>query len=224
MATIATVSPEELEDPLAYLPCSRVVQYYDGQVIYGVGHPSSQLNLIIEGKVKVSRVSQNGRQLVVDIYRKDEFFGEYVFLGGHAPAEQALALEDTKLMAWPMKTVEEIITRQSKLGIALLQLLAQRSLDLNARLESFSVDNIARRLANNLIRFADRLGKAGTDGSVQMMPFTHELLSQVVGTSREIITHYMNRFRRQGYVKYSRREIVVYRDALRDWLRQPAAS
>ena len=223
MATIATVSPEELEDPLAYLPCSRVLQYYDGQLIYGVGHPPSQLSLIIEGKVKVSRVSENGRQLVVDIYRKDEFFAECVFLGGRAPAEQALALEDTKLMTWPMKTVEEIMARQSKLGIALLQLLAQRSLDLNARLESFSVDNIARRLASNLIRFADRLGQVGTDGSVQMMPFTHELLSQVVGTSREIVTHYMNRFRRQGYVKYSRREIVVYRDALRDWLRQPSA-
>ena len=223
MATIATVSPEELEDPLAYLPCSRVLQYYNGQLVYGVGHPPSQLNLIIEGKVKVSRVSESGRQLVVDIYRKDEFFGECVFLGGRAPAEQALALEDIKLMTWPMKTVEEIMARQAKLGIALLQLLAQRSLDLNARLESVSVDNIARRLAGNLIRFADRLGQVGTDGSIQMMPFTHELLSQVVGTSREIITHYMNRFRRQGYVRYSRREIVVYRDALREWLRQPAA-
>lgn len=223
MATIATVSPAELEDPLAYLPCSRILEYSRGQVIYNVEHPPSHLNLIIEGRVKVSRMSDSGHQLVVDIYRIDEFFGESVFLGEQAPGEQALALEDTKLMSWPMKTVADIMARESKLGIALLQLLAQRSLDLCARLESFSVDNISRRLARNLIRFADRLGQEGTDGSVQMMPFTHELLSQVVGTSREIVTHYMNRFRRQGYVKYSRRGIVVYRSALCDWLRQPAA-
>ena len=60
------------------------------------------------------------------------------------------------------------------------------------------------------------------DGSVQMIPFTHELLSQYVGTSREIVTHYMNQFRRQGYLRYSRKGIMLYRDALREWLKQPA--
>jgi CRP-like cAMP-binding protein len=60
------------------------------------------------------------------------------------------------------------------------------------------------------------------DGSVRMAPFTHELLSQYVGTSREIVTHYMNQFRRQGYLKYSRKEIILYREAFRDWLRQNA--
>jgi CRP-like cAMP-binding protein len=84
------------------------------------------------------------------------------------------------------------------------------------------VDNIARRLARSLIRFSDRLGTAEEDGSVRMAPFTHELLSQYVGTSREIVTHYMNQFRRQGYLKYSRKEIILYRDAFRDWLRQNA--
>jgi CRP-like cAMP-binding protein len=114
------------------------------------------------------------------------------------------------------------MARTPRLGIALLQLLAQRSLDFGNRLESFAVDNIARRLARSLVRFSERLGEENGDGSVLMMPFTHELLSQVVGTSREIVTHYMNQFRRQGYLQYSRKGISVYRDALRDWLRQPA--
>jgi CRP-like cAMP-binding protein len=48
-----------------------------------------------------------------------------------------------------------------------------------------------------------------------MMPLTHVLLSRYVGTSREIINHYMNRFRKQGYVSYSRRGIVLYGDTLR---------
>jgi CRP-like cAMP-binding protein len=74
-----------------------------------------------------------------------------------------------------------------------------------------------------LIRFSERLGHRAEDGSVQMMPFTHELLSQYVGTSREIVTHYMNQFRRQGYLRYSRKGILLYRDALKEWLRQNAA-
>src|ERR1039458_2674367 len=105
---------------------------------------------------------------------------------------------------------------------AVVQILVQRTIDFTQRIESFSVDNIARRLARSLIRFSDRLGTAEEDGSVRMAPFTHELLSQYVGTSREIVTHYMNQFRRQGYLKYSRKEIILYRDAFRDWLRQNA--
>ena len=113
--------------------------------------------------------------------------------------------------------------KRPRLAVALLQILVQRSLDFGHRIESFSVDNIARRLARTLIRFSERLGETSDDGSVQMMPFTHELLSQYVGTSREIVTHYMNQFRRQGYLRYSRKGILLYRDAMRDWLRQQAA-
>jgi len=55
---------------------------------------------------------------------------------------------------------------------------------------------------------------------MRMPPLTHDFLSQYVGTSREIITHYMNHFRRQGYLRYSRKGIIVYRDAFSEWLRQ----
>ena len=53
-----------------------------------------------------------------------------------------------------------------------------------------------------------------------MAALTHELLAQYVGTSREIVTHYMNQFRRQGYLGYSRKGISLYRDAFKEWLRQ----
>ena len=223
MATTVTAPAEQLEDPLAYLPCSRILQFAKGQRIYNEQRPIASLNLIMEGKVKVARTSREGRQIVVDIYQKDEFFGESVFLAGCVVEEEAVAMEPTKLMSWSLAAVADIMAREPKLGIALLQLLAQRSLNYRERLESFSLDNISRRLARNLIRFSDRLGKECEGGAIRIMPITHELLSQVVGTSREIVTHYMNQFRRKGYLQYSRREILVYRNALQEWLRQAAA-
>ena len=96
-------------------------------------------------------------------------------------------MENTKLMTWTTEEIEDIAAKRPKLAIALLQLLVQRSMDFGSRIESFSVDNIARRLARALIRFSERLGHEVEDGSVQMIPFTHELLSQYVGTSREIV-------------------------------------
>jgi CRP/FNR family transcriptional regulator len=219
----AVVAPQRaLEDPLAHLPCSTILEYKKGQIIYNQDQPSSSIHLVIDGKVKVCRLADDGRQVVVDIYQPDEFFGESAFLGLAQRTEIAVALENTKVMTWTTNEIEEITMKRPKLAIALLQLLVQRSLDFGYRIESFSVDNIARRLARSLIRFSERLGTRNEDGSIQMIPFTHELLSQYVGTSREIVTHYMNQFRRQGYLRYSRKGIMLYRDALKEWLKQAA--
>jgi len=220
MAPAPQPQQRTLEDPLAHLPCSTILEYRKGQTIYGHDQPSTSIYLVIDGKVKVCRLAEDGRQVVVDIYQPDEFFGESAFLGMGQRTELSVALENTKLMTWTTSEIEEIAIRRPRLAIALLQLLVQRSMDFGSRIESFSVDNIARRLARALIRFSERLGQEAEDGSVQMIPFTHELLSQYVGTSREIVTHYMNQFRRQGYLRYSRKGILLHRNALREWLRQ----
>jgi len=223
---LAPITPQKvLEDPLAHLPCSTILEYRKGQTIYGHEQPSTSIYLVIDGKVKICRLADDGRQVVVDIYQPDEFFGESAFVEQAQRSEMAVALENTKLMIWTTSEIEDIATRRPKLAIALLQLLVQRSMDFGSRIESFSVDNIARRLARALIRFSERLGQPTDDGSVQMIPFTHELLSQYVGTSREIVTHYMNQFRRQGYLRYSRKGIMLRRDAMKEWLRsEPAAA
>ena len=222
---IAVSAPQrDLEDPLAHLPCSTILAFKKGQTVYDQDQPSNNLYLVIAGKVKVSRLAEDGRQVVVDLYQPDEFFGESAFLSLSRRSEVAVALESVKVMTWTTADIEDILMRRPKLAIALLQLLVQRSMDFGQRIESFSLDNIARRLARTLIRFSERLGSMTDDGSVQMIPFTHELLSQYVGTSREIVTHYMNHFRRQGYLRYSRKGIMLYRDAMRDWLRQPASA
>jgi CRP-like cAMP-binding protein len=225
MATsIARVAPQKaLEDPLAFLPCSSIAEFKKGQLIYNQGQPSTSIYLVIEGKVKVSRMGDDGRQVVVDIYQPDEFFGESAILNLPHRSEQAAALENTRLMAWSGPEIEDMVAKRPRLAVALLQILAQRSSDFTERIESLSADNIVRRLARSLIRFADREGgMSGDHGSARIAPLTHELLAQYVGTSREIVTHYMNQFRKQGYLQYSRRGIVLDRGALGDWLRQTA--
>ena len=211
-----------LEDPLALLPCSSIAEFRKGQVIYGPEQPSTSIYLVISGKVKVSRLADDSHQVVVDIYQPDEFFGESALLNLPHRCEQATALDTTRLMAWSTAEIEDMVTKRPRLAVALLQILAKRSMDFKQRIESLSVDNIARRLARALIRFGDRLGTRADNGSTRMAPFTHELLAQCVGTSREIVTHYMNRFRKEGYLQYSRRGIVLYRDALGEWLRRDA--
>jgi len=220
-STLAATAPERaLEDPLAHLPCSTLLEFRKGQIIFNSDQPSRNLYLVMEGSIKVSRVADDGHQVVVDIYQPNEFFGESALLSLPLRSEQASAMTDSKLMMWTTAEVEEMMLRRPRLALALLQVQVQRTIDFTNRIESFSSDNISRRLARSLIRFADRQGNRDPEGAMHMAPLTHELLSQYVGTSREIVTHYMNQFRKQGYLRYSRRGIVLFRDALREWLMQ----
>jgi CRP-like cAMP-binding protein len=207
------------EDALAYLRCSTISVFRKGRVIFGPDQPSTSLYLIIDGRVRVSRLTENGMEVLLDIYLPDEFFGESVFVAAHR-VEKAVALEDTQVMTWGAADIEDTIQRQPRLGLALMQMIVLRTLAFQHRIESLSADSVACRLARSLIRFSERLGHPQEDGSVLMAPLTHGLLAQYVGTSREIVTLYMTQFRRKGFLQYSRKGIVLFRAQLAAWVRE----
>jgi CRP/FNR family transcriptional regulator len=171
--------------------------------------------------VKVSFIAENGDQGILDIYQQDEFFGESAFLNLTQRGDQATAMESTKLMSWTIEFIEDVIMRRPRLAVALLQVLAQRGIYLAQRIESFSVDTIDRRVARGLIHFSERFGRRteGGDDPICMPAFTHEVLSQYVGATRERLNKCMIEFRRKGFIKYSRREVILY-GSLREWTRQ----
>lgn len=203
-----------LEDVLAQLPLACTTEYGQGALIYGPDHLSKSLFLIISGKVLLSRIADGGSEVLLDIVRPDELFGETAFLDVPHSAEQATTLQSTTVMTWAISDMEALMVKRPRLAIALLQVIAQRNAEFSRRIESLALDTIERRLARSLIRFSERLGEPEEDGSIKLMPLTHELLSRYVGTSREIVTQYMNKFRKQGYVSYSRYGIVVNQDTI----------
>ncbi|MBZ5624974.1 MAG: Crp/Fnr family transcriptional regulator [Acidobacteriia bacterium] len=203
------------EDVLAHLPVSRITEYGKGEMIYGPDNFSNSIYLVVAGTVGISQMAEDGSEVPLEIVRPDELFGESAFLDVARRSERAAAIEKAKLMTWAISDMEDLVTKRPRLAVALLQILAQRNAEFTRRIESFATDTIERRLARLLLRFSERLGSLEDDGSVRMMPFTHELLSRYVGTTREIVTQYMIRFRRRGYVRYSRRGINLYRDTLR---------
>lgn len=222
-ATTSYEKPTRIEDILEHLPISIATQCHKGQTIYGPERPSSSLYLVVTGTVGVSQIAEDGRELLLELVRPYELFGESAFLGASRRSELATAIEQTEVMTWAISDMEALVERRPRLAVALVQFLAQRNAESTCRIESLSIDGIERRLARSLIRFSERLGTPGADGATRMMPFTHDLLSRYVGTTREIVTQHMNRFRKQGYVSYSRRGILLHRGAFRTVLDRHAA-
>ena len=216
--TSSSVLQTRMEDVLAHLPVSGTTEFGKGQTIYGPDNFSDSIYMVVTGKVGISQIAEDGSEVLLEIVRPEELFGESAFLDAPRRSERATALEQARLMTWAISDMEELVMKRPRLAVALLQIFAQRNAEFTRRIESFATDSIERRLARSLLHFSERLGTVEEDGSVRMMPFTHAMLSQYVGTSREIVTHYMNRFRRQGYMNYSRQGIFLYRHSFKAML------
>src|SRR5579871_3168815 len=213
------------EDILALLPTSTILKHSKGQVIYGPDQPPASLYLLVGGNVRLSHMTDDGQELLLEMIRPGEVFGESGFLSVARVSERATAHGDVQLMTWPVSVIKDLMTKNPRIAVSLLQLLAQRAADFAHRIESLALENIERRLARVLLRFSERLGTPGESGSIRIMPLSHALLARHIGTSREVVTDHMNRFRRHGYLDYSRRGIVLHEKALAAWIAtKPAVS
>ena len=214
----------ELEDALMYLPRKGVTEYRRGQIIYDQGQPSNGIHLVVQGRVKVAIPLDDGTNSIIDIFTTDQFFGESGLLGLPARGERATAVDNSTLMSWSTAEIEDQVERQPKLGLALIQILVSRCIDFEERLQSFALDKTSERVARSLLRFAEKLGVRDDDGSMRIPPMTHQVISEYVGTSREIVTFQMNHLRQLGCIRYSRKAINVLPEAIREHLRSQADS
>jgi len=216
-ASRRTSSPE-VEDALMYLPRKIVTDYRRRQIIFMENQPARELHLVVRGRVIVAVPQEDGSQTLVDIFSPDDFFGESALLGSAWHSERAIALDQVGLMSWTAAEINEQVERQPRLGIALLQMLVKRAIEYEDRLQNFALNKTPERVASAVLRFAERTGDRAEDGSLRVPPLTHQLISEYVGTSREIVTFHMNQLRQKGLVRYSRRGMQVYPGALQEHL------
>ncbi len=135
-----------------------------------------------------------------------------------------MALDNVTLMSWSRAEIELQVEREPRLGIALSQYLVRECLELQDRIESMAVHKTPERVMLALLQLASDLGTPLPDGSFRVASLTHHTIAEFVGTSREIVTFQMNRLRRLGLVRYSRKHIDVYAQAMRENLRQQGMS
>ncbi|MBZ5727058.1 MAG: Crp/Fnr family transcriptional regulator [Acidobacteriia bacterium] len=208
------------EDPLTYLPRKPAQEVPKGRTIYDGQRPSDGLYVVILGRVKIVSASEDGCQTIGRIVCAEGLFGESALLGQTKRSTSAVAIDNVTLMAWSREEIEQQIEQEPRLGIALSQYLVRQCLALQDRIESMAIHKTPERVMLALVQLAADLGTPQPDGSMQIGSLTHHTIADYVGTSREIVTFQMNRLRRLGLLRYSRKHIDIYSLAIQDTLRE----
>ena len=180
---------------------STLADYPKNHQVFSQGDPADAIFHIKKGKLKLTVVSQHGKEAVVAILGAGDFFGEGCL------ARQALRTASAATMS------ECSILRLEKEGvIRLLQdvpafsaLLLHHMLSRNIRIEEDLVDQLFNSSEKRLARVLLLLANFGKDGNPEpVIPkLSHETLSEMVGTTRSRVSFFMNQFRKKGFIQYS---------------------
>ena len=172
----------------------------------------SALFVIVEGKVKVSRVSDDGKEVILTILGDSDFFGEMAILDGLTRSANVTAMEDSELFIIQRSEFLEMLQNHPEIAIALLQELTQRLRAADMKIKSLSLKDAEGKVATVILQLADDLGKI-KHGTVEIekLPFQHDL-ANMAGTSRETISRTLHSFAKKGLVELdgSRLRIIDY--------------
>lgn len=168
--------------------------------------PSDHVYLVKEGRVKLSRTSAEGREIILDILGPGEIFGELALAGEKVRSHSAEALQDTLICIIPRQVFEDLLQRHPEMALRVLKLIGLRRRELEMRLEDMVFQPVAGRLALALLWQSQRHGTTEADGSIRI-PITQRDLAHLIGASREAVAEQLAELKRQRLIETSYRTI-----------------
>jgi CRP/FNR family cyclic AMP-dependent transcriptional regulator len=176
-------------------------EYPDGEIIFAQGEPAQSVMFVERGNVRLSVVSQGGKEAVIAVLEPQNFFGEGCLAGQPRRMATATALDQCSIL-----TVDKAeMQRQLKGRAAFSNRFLSHMLTRNIRIEEDLIDQLfnssEKRLARTLLLLA-RYGEEQTAPHV-LPKLSQELLAEMVGTTRSRVNFFMNKFRKLGFIEYN---------------------
>lgn len=214
---------------LAALPpedCKIVAQNFirrvfrRGESIFRQGEPGGHLYLVESGRVKITSVSPDGREVLVAIIGPGEIFGELSLFDPGIRSADARTMEETTLHALNHDIFRHYIEHHPKVAWELLRILATRLRRADEVVQDAAFFDVPGRVAKRLLRLASQHGsKMGTGFRIDV-PLTQEEIAQMVGASRESVNKALSSFVDRGWVRMEDRTYFIEDpDALQTRLR-----
>ena len=170
-------------------------------ILFEQGDPADSVIYIKSGKVKVTVLSHEGNEAVVAILGANEFLGQGCLIGQPKRLATASALTDCTVMRVDKSEIESVLKNEPTFS----KMFVTHILERNARVEEDLVDQLfnstEKRLARVLLLMAN-FGKSGKPEPI-IAKISQETLAEMIGTTRSRVSHFMNKFRKLGFIDYN---------------------
>src|SRR6202162_5360060 len=179
----------------------KIAAFLKKQTIFAQGDSSDAVFYIKEGKVKLTVVSQIGKEATIGILNNGAFFGEGCLTGQPLRLCSATAMTDCSVMKIDKKSMMEVLHREHAFSDMFVAYLLARNIRYEEELVGQLFNSSEKRLARILLLLA-HFGKDGKP-EVAIPKISQQTLAEMVGTTRGRVNFFMNRFRKLGFVRYN---------------------
>jgi len=193
------LNPQQLED---IAPLIHELSVERGNILFSEGEPCKGLYFVVEGSIKVSRVSPEGRDQVLAVVGRGQTFNDVpVFDGGPCPAT-ATALEGSVVGLIPMDLMHRLVRRHWSVAEGMLTVFASRLRGLVSLVADLTHLDVTGRVAKVLIAYHSASGQSGMDLGQQD-------LASIVGSTREVVSRSLRSLEEQGAIVRKSRGLEV---------------
>jgi CRP/FNR family transcriptional regulator, cyclic AMP receptor protein len=206
MPNAPPIPPKRTFDPEAFLgqaDAGKTIERYEkNQKIFGQGDIADSVFFIRKGKVKITVISEHGKEAVVAILTPGQFFGEGCLDKMEIRTATSHAIEECVITSITKAAVLAALRTEPTFSAFFTAYLLSR----NSRIEDDLVDQLFNSSERRLARLLLLLANFGQEGAgIQPIPITlsQETLAEMIGTTRSRVSFFMNRFRKKGFISYN---------------------
>ena len=192
-------------DPKVFLDTENVgrtiCKYRKDQMVFSQGSSADAVFYIQKGKVKITVVSEQGKEAVVAIQGPDEFCGEGCLTGQPRRMATAVAMTECEIMRLEKAAMIRVLHEEPAFSEMFVAHLLARTIRVEEDLVDQLFNSSEKRLARSLLLLAN-FGKDGRPERI-IAKVSQETLAEMIGTTRSRVSHFMNKFRKLGFIDYN---------------------
>jgi CRP-like cAMP-binding protein len=184
-------------------------RFRKGQAIFHQGGASDRVVVLLSGRVKVSTLSDEGKEIVLAFRGPGDLLGELSAIDGEPRSATVEAIEPVEAIALASSDFRAFLIAHPEVGLLLLQMLSRRLRDADRKRVEYGTHDTVGRVAARLVELAERYGEPVTRGLEIGLPLSQEELAGWTGASREAVSKALHTLRKVGWVITERRRITV---------------
>ncbi|HCR16840.1 MAG TPA: Crp/Fnr family transcriptional regulator [Candidatus Latescibacteria bacterium] len=167
------------------------------------------LFVISTGQVKVSIVSEDGREVILSMLGKGNFFGEMSLLDGHPRSANVTTMQETELLMLRRADFLRLIQNKPQIAVKLLAVLASRLRKTDRKIKGLALSDVTGRITQTLLQLAEEQGSTTPEGVLIHNRPTHQDLANMSGTTRETVSRVLKRLESQGYIVHKGKDLLI---------------
>jgi CRP/FNR family transcriptional regulator, cyclic AMP receptor protein len=200
------LSANEIDALIRY---ARVERYRAGREIFAKGSPGQSLMGVLRGSVKISSLSDSGKEIVFTIFNAGEIFGEIAVLDGDERSADATAMTDCELLVVNRRDLLPVLENRADLCMILLKILCRRLRLTTQQVEDVMFRHLESRVAKALVHLAESVGLHGVRGPSVEIHVCQRELGNMAGGSRESVNKHLQIWHRHGLIDLSKGSIII---------------